>query len=565
MANDLLPASEGRDQWDRVASELRACRESQRRAYGDIDSSTLGRYLAGESAAEERAEVEAAIEQHPDLRLLTDLVKDVLGSLEPIAEAPLHQTTPRILSFPAPAARKAPRAFWRKRGPILAAAALLLAVGLGLPSLGGLPASPSGRDSLAMAEGRGVASRGGVGGLALGDGPGGGSGLPLAAPDLPDLDLPAAEVGPPNVLQVAAAKSNLPAPREARLFYHAGERARAQGDYAGAGAYLHKAVKSCEANQLPPQHPDFANALISRADLLEAAINTPDAADRKDIQLGELRKRISEGSPDLVPDVVPTLAGALRFSQDPFRRQKYAEALGKLGPASALALSSLVSRLYRSDIPEERQAVLEAILAIGPAARPVVPALQRLAGDLPPRPPLGHSKGSEKGLVAKGSEAPSFTPPPGVYSSRKPPIVRPLSDREKAQARQIVAALEGPGGMVGVKDLAGCCSVKAAREATDSLKALASHGVEVQVEVLPPGPRFPTSDPEWRLGRMGERAVIVILDPAEKTVRLHVSPLLKKEKFPTEDLARAINKALAEHGCDAALSTTQDKISANRR
>ena len=44
MSSKLDPAV----QWDRVTRELRACKETQRKAWGDIDSATLGRYLAGE-------------------------------------------------------------------------------------------------------------------------------------------------------------------------------------------------------------------------------------------------------------------------------------------------------------------------------------------------------------------------------------------------------------------------------------------------------------------------------------------------------------------------------------
>src|SRR5262245_65986706 len=71
--------------WDRVASELRACKEAQQRAWGDIDSADLGRYLAGEAAGEELTRIEQALEDLPELRKLTDLVRDVLIDLEPVA------------------------------------------------------------------------------------------------------------------------------------------------------------------------------------------------------------------------------------------------------------------------------------------------------------------------------------------------------------------------------------------------------------------------------------------------------------------------------------------------
>ena len=66
------------EQWHRVASELRAYKETQQQAWGDIDNATLGRYLAGELSGEERARVEQALTQYPELLKLTDVVRDVL-------------------------------------------------------------------------------------------------------------------------------------------------------------------------------------------------------------------------------------------------------------------------------------------------------------------------------------------------------------------------------------------------------------------------------------------------------------------------------------------------------
>src|SRR5947209_1833340 len=90
MANDTTAG-----QWERVASELRACREAQRRAYGDVDPLTLGRYLSDEASGDERRQVEQALEAHPDLRLLTDLVRDVLGEAETSSEPAILPLRPR--------------------------------------------------------------------------------------------------------------------------------------------------------------------------------------------------------------------------------------------------------------------------------------------------------------------------------------------------------------------------------------------------------------------------------------------------------------------------------------
>jgi tetratricopeptide (TPR) repeat protein len=115
--------------WDRVASELRAYRELQRKAWGETDNALLGRYLANEADAGEREKVEAALDQHPELRQLTDLVREVLGECDPTgAQEPEKQ--PDVLPF-APRKVSPKRAAFRPGRSLgwLAAACLLVAVG----------------------------------------------------------------------------------------------------------------------------------------------------------------------------------------------------------------------------------------------------------------------------------------------------------------------------------------------------------------------------------------------------------------------------------------------------
>src|SRR5947209_17485170 len=81
--------------WDVVAAELRACREQQKQTWGELDSALIGRYLAGEVSAEERTLVETSLADHPELRILTEIVSDVLADCTPVVEAP----APRLLSF----------------------------------------------------------------------------------------------------------------------------------------------------------------------------------------------------------------------------------------------------------------------------------------------------------------------------------------------------------------------------------------------------------------------------------------------------------------------------------
>src|ERR1700722_5735838 len=114
------------DSWERVASELRACRESQKRAWGDVDDLTLGRYLAGEVSGDEKQHIEQALDHLPDLRLLTDLVRNVLE-----ADLPSETSAPTTLPLTPRVPQRFPR--WARRyASLLAAACLLLSLGIGL-------------------------------------------------------------------------------------------------------------------------------------------------------------------------------------------------------------------------------------------------------------------------------------------------------------------------------------------------------------------------------------------------------------------------------------------------
>jgi hypothetical protein len=127
MASEMPP----NDPWDRVASELRAYREAQQQAWGEIDNATLGRYIAGDLGGEEIRQIEQALVERPELRKLTDLVRDVLADFEPAAEptpAP-PIPAPRILPFPKPPPGRPSVVRWvGKRSAVLAAACLLLAL-----------------------------------------------------------------------------------------------------------------------------------------------------------------------------------------------------------------------------------------------------------------------------------------------------------------------------------------------------------------------------------------------------------------------------------------------------
>jgi serine/threonine protein kinase len=76
-----MSSSTASERWERVAAELRRQRDAQRAAWGKLEDITLGRYLAGEATTDERARVEAALTDHPELHTLMQAVRRVLGDL----------------------------------------------------------------------------------------------------------------------------------------------------------------------------------------------------------------------------------------------------------------------------------------------------------------------------------------------------------------------------------------------------------------------------------------------------------------------------------------------------
>jgi hypothetical protein len=80
--------AESREPWERLAVELRAYGQAQRQTWGDVDDIQLARYLAGASSPPERAAVEQAMRDFPDVREVVDLLRSALPELEVEAPAP---------------------------------------------------------------------------------------------------------------------------------------------------------------------------------------------------------------------------------------------------------------------------------------------------------------------------------------------------------------------------------------------------------------------------------------------------------------------------------------------
>jgi hypothetical protein len=74
--------SESREHWERLAAELRAYRDAQQHAWGDLDDIQVTRYLAGACSPQERATVEQALRDLPDVREVIDVLRTVLPAWE---------------------------------------------------------------------------------------------------------------------------------------------------------------------------------------------------------------------------------------------------------------------------------------------------------------------------------------------------------------------------------------------------------------------------------------------------------------------------------------------------
>jgi hypothetical protein len=453
--NRMTADANSGSQWDRVAAELRACREAQHRAWGDIDNTTLGRFLAGEVTSEEQQQIENALNHLPELRKLTDLVRDVLGETEQILPEPAAvPSIPHVLPFPqpqartlvpAPASSRAAKPWYRdgrvrQRIGLAMAACLLLALGVTMPASTGLTKPESG-PSLASA-------------------------VPMADRTLPF------EVKTASLNQTVEGKDELPSQRsnvepgretflfariddslqhleaegkkqEASLLarqYAANLTRQAllyqeKGDLASAEPALQEACQLC-AKTFGPESPQTVRTRQSLAGVYEVALNTAsspasewplDVATKRPVPrlmaappppsappiqsaLGYahpatalherpmtydasyggyspkyarphhpkqtpshrspqvvLRDQIIRRGPEKVKaSVVPVLTLAFREAKNSTERQRFARALGQLGPAAREAAPLLLSSCCRATDASERATLLLVLARIGP-------------------------------------------------------------------------------------------------------------------------------------------------------------------------------------------------------
>jgi len=381
-------------QWERVASELRACRQAQQQAWGDVDNATLGRYLADDVTPEERRRIEAALNERPELRKLTDLVSDVLRECEP-ASTPQTAARPVVLPFrktlPTPTTTRR----WRRYAAVAAAACLLFGLGYVVSPRTG-PAPSAG--DVAQRPDRDAGPHGAVA-LHL-------PVPPAASPSGPPhadvtLDVGKDEKAPEG----AAAKSaELAIPDPVALacadgLNWAGERLQSAGDIDKA-EWTYNLAHKIQVWKLGPDAPPTVETRQKLGDVYQVALNMPDARtdayaskvmaapanpppseiarpaytpakkdDQRQNSANQLRERITRLTPaEVRKSVAPILIQNLRDARTPQAREQLGLALAELGPAANDAVPVLEDCLAKAQSPEERAVVLRALGEMGPAA-----------------------------------------------------------------------------------------------------------------------------------------------------------------------------------------------------
>jgi hypothetical protein len=551
-------------QWDRVAEELRTCREAQRQAWGDIDNATLGRYLAGEAGSDEQQAVEAALADHPELRVLTDLVREVLADAEPLpapAPQPAAVLEPVILSLPAGRpGRKSSPAF-RQRAALAAAACVLVGLGLAL-------AGPS----LWVHSAR-------EGALAVRDAQAAREALALARADQERSEIQ------------AGIADNLGAVEQVHRLNQVALSLQNRGELTRAEPFFHNANR-ISRRTLGAAHPATRETVRNLAQLYQTALvqgnkdlspagddpgwkpasgldspirpvslpakrpepevipPPPQPEDTARAAAQELRERLVNCPPEEVRrSVVPVLAQALKDAKGPQERAALAQALGELGPAACDAVPILTGYLHTAATPSERQTFVLALGRMGPAARPAVPALVSL---------IDSTSAEDRHNACRALE-------------RLGPTVRRVCEKRLAgkaetdpAVRKTIEALAGQDGRIGVNDGEACFSVRCQRDGGKQIRQLAhiAHR-EILIETVPSlSGDHPTC---CDLAEMGARAAHVLIARDPPAVRVHVSQKLRQEGIDPEAVRKQLETVLKTGSFDDTLRAALRALTPGKR
>jgi hypothetical protein len=609
MANDLDAGAS----WERVAAELRACREAQQRAWGNIDNATLGRYLAGELGGEERRQVEQALEALPELRRLTDLVRDVLADCGP-AVAPERTLTPA----PEPAVRPAPQSallrFWRRSGSLVSlatAACLLLALGLSMPRLGDAPAAGT---APAPSLDGGLAMRGGAPVFFTAMRPAGPP-LPreaaareddLARIEQMDRAVVSLEKKGQRKEALVLARQYQEVARKARLEHHprfayslnrVGQLYLEEGDLTAAEPSLQQAL-AISKQEFGPEHPATVWARNRLAGVYQVALNTP-PADRTAVRsvnpgavtfsgalptpaappAPAVMPKRAEGTPYPAAGAAPNphsnpyanpypagfppsaaAGAAVNVYHDP--RLVSAQNDQKSAAQAVMTARALRERITRLDPHQVRTAVVPVLtkaLEESPSEQERQAAARAL-GQLGPA-----ARDAVPALVARLRSAP--TPQEGQVLAHALVQIGPaargavenlerMADKDKP-VLEACQRLQGREGRIGVNDGGECFSVRTLRKSARAIADLANRAqVELMVETAPDLRPDAVQQARGRLRDMGPRGVCVLIGKVGKDgpdVRVWATEGLRRDGLPTDKLAQAVADHCRRKDYDGAL------------
>jgi hypothetical protein len=521
------------EQWDRVASELRAYKETQQQAWGDIDNATLGRYLAGELSGEERARVEQALTQYPELLKLTDVVRDVLDEFDPAAPQPLP-TAPKILPFSqARPSRKPFARVLRQRGALVAAACLLLALGL---SMGGMHLYTQNRpDSPPPYLGPEATRHDPENPLGnLPDGKDKGVAVTTSHKPKPLTEKELAE----NLSQMKKMVTSL----SAMTLEQVATTYQENGNYDRAETFF-VAARDLRRKTFGDEDADTIKSNETLAHVYEVALNTAPPEPQVHrfppmtmIKRGDadkalvLRERITRQEPAaLKRSVVPVLVQGLRGAKTAADRRTFARALGTLGPAAADAVPDLMKVLDRSGADEERAVVAWALGQMGEAGSPAVPALlDTLKCDCAQARSAAGESLVRLSLYARQE----------VLASDKKDVQLPREVRERIQGSEGRAGLNDAGLVLSPHDF---------HETQRQIIQLArKHNVEIYTETVARLPAKDAKTVEERAKEVGANGVYLLICKDPPGVQVAVSDALKRKGFTPE--CQAELKKVAEDG-----------------
>jgi hypothetical protein len=325
---------------------------------------------------------------------------------------------------------------------------------------------------------------------------------------------------------------------------------------------------------LGPRHPETMRTLNNLAGVYQVAVNSVPAAEGNSTFLYErtlppapqhpattpgaremamarakvaampavaLGDRIARQSPRaLQTSVIPVLTEALRQAATPQERETLARSLGRLGPAAREAVPVLTDYLRKASDPGERQALLLALGQMGPAAQQAAPVL--VASLQSPHAETRRCAG--EALVQMGPAARCV-----LHD-----LAKEAEGGKDALAQDVLRRLRGPEGRVGVNDECACFSVLALQESQREIRDLARAGdVEVLVETVPTLAAPVVKESDERARELGARSVYLVIARDTPAVEVRVSEALRRQGLTADTLRLRLEAPLREKDYDRAL------------